>query len=175
MSFHPGPGVGGHCIPCDPTYLSWQVKRDVGREVRVLEQAEQVNREMPSYVARRIEEALEEAGSRIAGSQVLVLGVAYKPDVGDIRGSPSIEVSEILMEHGARLMWHDPHVTSFSGWRGAAREPHLSVGVLRRSDCVALLTPHAVFDLPWVADNAPLVFDARNAFANDRRANVVRL
>ena len=122
MPFYPGPGVGGHCIPLDPAYLAWQVRRDVGRQFRILEQAQDVNAQMPGYVAARIGEALNEVGKAVKGAKILVLGVSYKPDVGDVRESPALRVMAALHRRGARVCFHDPFVDVGADERlGAAR------------------------------------------------------
>ena len=175
MTFYPGPGVGGHCIPLDPTYLSWQVRRKAGRQFRILEQAQDINVQMPSYVAARIGDVLNEVGKAVNGATVLVLGVAYKPDVGDIRESPALQVMALLKRRGARVTFHDPYVESVAINGESLRRTDLSTHSLVTSDCVALLTPHRAYDFGWIGDHAPLIFDARNAFQADRRANVIRL
>jgi UDP-N-acetyl-D-glucosamine dehydrogenase len=175
MAFTPGPGVGGHCIPLDPTYLAWQVRRDVGHQFRILEQAQDVNAQMPGWVAARIGEALNEHAKPLKGARVLVLGVAYKPDVGDVRESPSLRVMQVLARRGARLGFHDPFVAEVvvEGRRLACSE--LTARAVGRADLVALLTPHSAYDLEWLAATATLVFDARNAFGPIGQPNVVCL
>jgi nucleotide sugar dehydrogenase len=175
MAFTPGPGVGGHCIPLDPGYLAWQVRRDVGQQFRILEQAQDVNAQMPGWVASRIGEALNEHAKPLKGSRVLVLGVAYKPDVGDVRESPSLRVMAALARRGAKLRYHDPFVDSVevNGRRLARTE--LTAAAIGWADIVALLTPHSSYDLDWLADRAGLVFDARNAVSPGPRPGVVRL
>ena len=110
MPFYPGPGVGGHCIPLDPTYLAWHVRRDVGHQFRVLEEAEDVNAQMPVWVAGRIAEALNELGKAVKDTRILVLGASYKADLGDVRKSPSVKIMQLLHKRGARLSFHDPYV-----------------------------------------------------------------
>jgi UDP-N-acetyl-D-glucosamine dehydrogenase len=175
MAFTPGPGVGGHCIPLDPAYLAWQVRRDAGRQFRILEQAQDVNAQMPGWVARRIGEALNEHAKPLKGARVLVLGVAYKPDVGDVRESPSLGVMAALARRGARLSFHDPLVAAVTvdGRRMARTE--LTARAVAGADLVALLTPHRAYDLEWLARTSTLLFDARNAFGPGDRPNLVRL
>jgi nucleotide sugar dehydrogenase len=175
MTFTPGPGVGGHCIPLDPAYLAWQVRRDVGHQFQILEQAQDVNARVPRYVASRIGEALNELGKPMKGSRVYVLGVSYKADVGDLRESPALRVMNGLYRAGATVTFHDPYVDSVQVNGHVLGRTELSNRAIRSADCVALLTPHAAYDLTWLADNAQLVFDARNAFGQDRRPNVVAL
>ena len=175
MSFSPGPGVGGHCIPLDPAYLAWQVKRDVGHEFQLLEQAQDINARMPRYVATRVGDVLNDVGKSVKGARILVLGVAYKPDVGDVRESPALKVMTELTRRGAIVAYHDPYVPSISVNGGILTSTELTDRAVAAADCVALLTPHAAYDLDWLAQKAQLIFDARNAFADDRRANVIRL
>jgi UDP-N-acetyl-D-glucosamine dehydrogenase len=165
MRFSPGPGVGGHCIPLDPTYLTWQVRRDTDRRFRVVEQAEEINSEMPGWVSGRIAEALNDAGKAVKEADVLILGIAYKPDVGDIRESPALRVMADLGRRGAKVSFHDPFVEQVRV--GAAGEVlwrrELTRATVADADCVVVLTPHATYDLAWVAEHARLVFDARDA------------
>ena len=175
MAFHPGPGVGGHCIPLDPGYLSWQMRRDAGRQFRILEEAEDVNAQMPAYVASRIVEALNDAGKASRGASVLVLGVSYKADVGDVRESPALKVMEHLRRRSVKVGYHDPFVREVGLNGDHLARTEMSHAAIARPDCVALLTPHSLYDLDWLADHAQLVFDARNAFRDRRLANVVRL
>jgi UDP-N-acetyl-D-glucosamine dehydrogenase len=175
MPFHPGPGVGGHCIPLDPTYLAWQVRRDSGHMFRILEQAQDVNAQMPSWVAARIGDALNDVGKPVKGANILVLGVAYKPDIGDVRESPALKVIGALKKRGARIEYHDPYVPSITVNGNTYTSVELSQRVLARSDCVALITPHQSIDLEWVAERTPLIFDARNAYNDGRHPNVIRL
>jgi UDP-N-acetyl-D-glucosamine dehydrogenase len=173
--FYPGPGVGGNCVPIDPTYLAWHVRRDAGHRFRTLEQAEEVNDAMPGYVAGRIGDALNDAGKAVKGAHVLVLGVSYKPDVGEVAESPSLRVMALLKRRGAKVSFHDPHVDEVVVGGRPHRRADLSHRAVSTADCVALLTPHASYDLDWIGERAPLVFDARNAFGPARRPNVVRL
>ena len=175
MAFTPGPGVGGHCIPLDPTYLAWQVRRDVGHQFRILEQAQDVNAHMPNWVARRIGEALNEHAKPLKGAKVLVLGVAYKPDVGDVRESPSFQVMSVLARRGTKLAFHDPFVKEVTLDGRRLTRTGLTARAVAGADLVALLTPHSTYDLDWLARVAPLLFDARNAFGSQTRPNVVKL
>jgi nucleotide sugar dehydrogenase len=175
MPFSPGPGVGGHCIPLDPTYLAWQVRREAGQQFRILEQAEDVNAQMPGYVASRIGEVLNDAGKAVKGAKILVLGVAYKSDVGDLRESPALKVMTALHRRGGVLTFHDPFVDSVTVNGSVLSRTELSRRPLATADCVAMLTPHSAYDLDWVAENSSLVFDARNAFGSRTLPNVIRL
>lgn len=175
MSFYPGPGVGGHCIPLDPAYLAWQVRRDAGHQFRIIEEAEEINAQMPAWVVGRLSEILNDRGMSVKGSKVFVLGVAYKSDVGDVRGSPSVKVMDLLHRRGATVWFHDPYVEDIDVSGTSLRRTELTAHALAQAELVAVLTPHAAYDLDWVADHASQVFDARNALGQSGRANVVRL
>jgi UDP-N-acetyl-D-glucosamine dehydrogenase len=175
MPFYPGPGVGGHCIPLDPTYLAWQVRRDAGHQFRILEQAQDINAQMPSWVASRIGDALNDAGKPVRQAKIFILGVSYKPDVGDLRESPAIRVAQLLWRRGATLTFHDPYIDSLAINGSYISRSDLTLRAVTQADCVAILTPHKDYDLDWLGNHAQLVFDARNAFGDDRRANVVSL
>jgi UDP-N-acetyl-D-glucosamine dehydrogenase len=175
MPFWPGPGVGGHCIAIDPSYLSWRVGQKVGYGVDFIEHANEVNRKMPGYVVSRIGEALNELGKPLKGSRILVLGVAYKAGVNDDRESPSLEVLQRLKAKGALVSYHDPYVREavIDGERFTSVE--LSDHVIERQDAVAILTAHPGVDHRRIVDLAPLVFDARGITKPLRRDNLVRL
>jgi UDP-N-acetyl-D-glucosamine dehydrogenase len=175
MAFTPGPGVGGHCIPLDPAYLAWQVRRDVGHQFRILEQAQDINAQMPGWVAARISEALNEHGKPLKRTRVLVLGVAYKPDVGDIRESPSLRVMSVLERRGVDLAFHDPFVDAVEVNGKRLERAELTEEAVAAADLVAVLTPHSGYDLDWLARTAVLIFDARNALGPSQPPNVVRL
>ncbi len=175
MPFYPGPGVGGHCIPLDPTYLSWQSRRDTGRPFRLVETAQDINAQMPSYVATRIIDTLNDRGVTVRGARVLGLGVTYKPNVGDVRESAAIEVLSHLQRRGVEVSFVDPFVDTVSEHGLDLTSLELDDELLDSVDCVAVLTPHDSFDLDHVVDRATLVFDARNALHERRRATVVAL
>ncbi|MGH2787247.1 MAG: nucleotide sugar dehydrogenase [Actinomycetota bacterium] len=175
MPFYPGPGVGGHCIPLDPTYLAWQVRRDAGHQFRILEQAQDINAQMPAWVASRIGDVLNDAGKAVKSAKIFILGVSYKPDVGDLRESPAIKVAQILWRRGGSLSFHDPYIDEIAVNGSFIPRSDLTLRAVTNADCVAILTPHKDYDLDWVGENARLVFDARNAFADDKRSNVVTL
>jgi UDP-N-acetyl-D-glucosamine dehydrogenase len=175
MPFYPGPGVGGHCVPLDPTYLAWQVRRDAGRRFGLLEQAQDVNEGMPNYVASRIGEALNELGKPLKGSKILVLGVTYKPDVGDMRESSSLRVMEVLHRRGAQVMFNDPFIDEAQLDGNNVASTTLTDGVVQEADCVVVLTPHSMYDLDAIARLASLVFDARNAYNRPLPVSVVSL
>jgi UDP-N-acetyl-D-glucosamine dehydrogenase len=175
MPFYPGPGVGGHCIPLDPTYLAWQSRRDTGRPFRLVETAQDINAHMPTYVAGRVTEALGEHGKSLKGAAVLALGVTYKPDVGDLRESAAVEVLARLSRKGARISFHDPFVEEIRSHGLNLRRSALTRAALHAADIVVLLTPHSSYDLDLVMEHAQLLFDARNATGARQRTTVVRL
>ncbi|MGY1739542.1 MULTISPECIES: nucleotide sugar dehydrogenase [unclassified Blastococcus] len=175
MPFYPGPGVGGHCIPLDPTYLAWQSRRDTGRPFRLVETAQDINAHMPTYVTERVVGALSDHGKPVRGARVLALGVTYKPDVGDLRESAAVEVLVRLAGRGARISYHDPFVPEIRQHGLRLRRSALSAAALRSADVVLLLTPHSAYDIEWVAEQAGLLFDARNATGGRPRAKVVTL
>jgi UDP-N-acetyl-D-glucosamine dehydrogenase len=163
MPFYPGPGVGGHCIPLDPFYLSW-VARITGEGARFVELAESVNSKMPRVVVDRVGEALNEDSKAIKGSDVLVLGVAYKPDVSDQRESPALPVIHRLLQLGARVRYADPHVPSFQEQGIELTASDLTPEALRSADCVLVLCDHAAFDYVEVLRSSRVIVDTRNAF-----------
>lgn len=172
MPFYPGPGVGGHCIPLDPEYLAWQSRLATGRRFRLVELAQDINADMPAYVARRIGEALNDRSKALRGADIFALGVTYKPDVGDLRESAAVEVLRRLARSGARIRFHDPYVDTLDLDGVEIARSRLDDGSLDAADCVALLTPHAGYDLERIVDRAGLLFDARNATARLRAADV---
>jgi UDP-N-acetyl-D-glucosamine dehydrogenase len=175
MPFWPGPGVGGHCISIDPSYLSWKAGQQLGYRVGFIEHANEVNNRMPEYVVARIGEALNEAGKPLKGSKVLCIGVAYKPGVDDLRESPSLDVADRLADRGADVAYHDPLVPLVELRGTELRSEPLSDEVLERQDCVVILTAHPGLDLRMIIGRAPLVFDARGVTAGIDASNVVRL
>ncbi len=175
MPFYPGPGIGGHCIPLDPMYLSWQAHRETGRRFAVLEQAQDVNENMPAYVVTRVAEILNSAGRSVNGAQILVLGVSYKADVGDTRESPALETMQTLHKRGAEVRFHDPFVDEVPLNDVTARCVEDLDAEVRAADVVLLLTAHKTYDLDSIADCARVVFDTRNAWGHERRSNVILL
>jgi len=166
MPFYPGPGLGGHCIPIDPFYLSWKAKQN-GFDPRFIELAGQINGAMPHFVVDKIADALNGQRKAINGSTVLVLGVAYKRDIDDIRESPSLDVMTILHEKGARVQYADPYVPALAAraWPGAfdLQSQPLTEETLAAADCAAILTEHRSVDYDMVRRHARLIVDARNA------------
>jgi UDP-N-acetyl-D-glucosamine dehydrogenase len=170
QTFYPGPGLGGHCIPIDPYYLTWKA-REYGMSTRFIELAGEVNHRMPHYVVDRLSLALNNAGKAVKGSRILVLGLAYKPDVDDIRESPSFELIDLLEDLGAKVDYHDPHVpVTHPGRRreGIRKSIELTPAALAGYDCVLIATHHSVYDWQMIADNGKLIVDTRNALAKVR-------
>ncbi len=169
--FYPGPGLGGHCIPIDPFYLTWKA-REFEFSTRFIELAGEINSGMPLYVVQRTMEALNEAGRPLKGSRVLVLGIAYKRDVDDMRESPAIRVIELLRERGAEVAYHDPYIPSVPPMRAhkvtLASVP-LTAEELRRHDAAVIVTDHSTVDYQAVVDAIPIVVDARRATARVER------
>jgi UDP-N-acetyl-D-glucosamine dehydrogenase len=162
MPFYPGPGLGGHCIPVDPLYLSWTARLN-GFEARFIELAAQVNGAMPHHVITRVTEALNERARSLHGSKVLVLGVAYKRDVGDTRESPSLEIIQLLLGKKAQVSYHDPHVPRLTLDGRRFESVPLTAETLASQDCVLVATDHSLLDYKWVVEHAPCVVDTRNA------------
>jgi UDP-N-acetyl-D-glucosamine dehydrogenase len=176
--FQPGPGLGGHCIPIDPFYLTWKA-REVGQPTRFIELAGQINHAMPDYVVQRTGLALNERGKAVKGSRILVLGLAYKPDIDDVRESPSFELIEKLEQLGAHVDYNDPHVASTHKMRRhdlQMQSVPLTAENLKSYDCVLISTHHTAYDWQLVADHASLIIDTRNALSkvSGRREHIVR-
>lgn len=162
MKFLPGPGLGGHCIPIDPTYLSWKMKA-LNFPARFIELATEINTQMPMHVVRRISDILNEDRIAVNGSRILLLGAAYKPNVSDMRESPAIEVAEGLLHKGAHLDYHDPHVPELHVGSHVLKSVDLDDAALTGSDLVVIVTDHDAVDYQRVVDRAQRVFDTRNA------------
>jgi UDP-N-acetyl-D-glucosamine dehydrogenase len=172
--FYPGPGMGGHCIPIDPFYLSWKAKA-YDFDLRFVELAGEINDSMPYFVLDLVTEALNDQSKAIRGSRLLVLGVAYKQDIADVRESPALKILPMLMEKGAKVEVCDPLVPSFRlGERVVQTVPYTQAQV-EEADCVLLLTAHKVFPYSEIAHTARLIVDTRNAFAGFDGAHIVRL
>jgi UDP-N-acetyl-D-glucosamine dehydrogenase len=177
-AFYPGPGLGGHCIPIDPFYLSWKA-REYGEATRFIELAGEVNVSMPRYVISRLMDALNDRGKPLRGSKVLVLGLAYKKDVDDVRESPSLELIELLREKGAKVDYNDPHVPRMPKKRDYDLEMtsiELTADALAGYDAVLISTDHTAYDYAFIVDNAQLVVDTRNATSDvgNRREKIVK-
>lgn len=176
MKFTPGPGLGGHCIPIDPLYLSWKLK-SLNYNARFIELASEINTNMPRFVVSRVQDALNELSKPLNGSRVLVLGASYKPDIDDLRESPALDVIGLLMAKGAQVEYHDPFIPELKHdtWQKN------SVQNLKKSvqsvDCVVIVTNHSQYDYQMILDNAVMIVDTRNALGKIGKGNrkVVKL
>ena len=174
QAFYPGPGLGGHCIPIDPFYLSWKAK-EFDFNTRFIELAGQVNIAMPYFVVENIIEAMSQQGKALSGSRVLVLGLAYKRDIDDLRESPSLTIIELLRKRGANVEYNDPFFASVG--QGRKYELNMSCTPLEQIpefDCVVIITDHTQYDFASIVKNAKLVVDTRNATKGIQAANIVR-
>jgi len=179
QAFYPGPGLGGHCIPIDPFYLTW-VARKHGLATRFIELAGEINTAMPAYVVSKIADALNEDCKPVKGSKITLLGMAYKKDVDDPRESPGFELMELLLKKGAMVHYNDPHIPvlppmrHYPNLRMSSQE--LTVEHLRSQDCVLIVTDHSAYDWSWIGQHAALIVDTRNAMKNaiNPRARIIR-
>jgi UDP-N-acetyl-D-glucosamine dehydrogenase len=162
MPFYPGPGLGGHCIPIDPFYLSWKAKM-VAAETGFIELAGRINGQMPQYVLDRVTDLLNHDGKAVNGSKILILGMAYKRDVGDTRESPALDVLGLLHQRGADVRYNDPHVPSLDYLDQTWTNTTLDESTLADQDCVIIITDHSDYDYAWIAQHARKIFDTRNA------------
>ncbi|MDX2184143.1 MAG: nucleotide sugar dehydrogenase [Gemmatimonadaceae bacterium] len=176
MKFTPGPGIGGHCIPLDPHYLAWKM-RTLNYRTRFIDVASEINSEMPEFVVRKVSRALNEERKAVNGSSILVLGVAYKRDIDDVRESPALDIIKLLEERGAQVMYHDPFVKEFREDNELRFSVSLTPELLRAVDAVVVVTDHQAVNYQLVADEAALVVDSRNVFAalEPGRARIVPL
>lgn len=168
MKFTPGPGVGGHCLPVDPSYLSWQVRRKLGQNFRFVELANDINDHMPQYVVQRIVEMLNQQGQAVKESRVLLLGLAYKKNTGDIREAPSLRIAELLGDFGARLSGVDAHVEEHR-WPDGVKKVRFTDAAIDEADLVVVLTDHDDVDYSPVENSGTLVLDTKNRL---RGANI---
>jgi UDP-N-acetyl-D-glucosamine dehydrogenase len=172
MPFYPGPGLGGHCIPIDPFYLSWKTKQ-AGIEARFIELAGYINGQMPHFVVDKVQNALNDAGKPVKGSRIHVMGVAYKRDIDDMRESPALDVMMLLERRGGIMTYSDPHVPllRFDGLEMKASP----VEAAAQADCVVIITDHAAFDYAALVERSKLIVDTRNALKNVKSSKIVRL
>jgi UDP-N-acetyl-D-glucosamine dehydrogenase len=181
MKFTPGPGLGGHCIPIDPLYLSWKMKA-LNYNAKFIELASEINTNMPRYVVSRVLEALNDRGKTLKGNKVLVLGVAYKPDIDDVRESPALDVIALLRKKGAIVEYHDPHIPHLhhehEGWKMQSIADADLMKSVKTADAVIIVTNHSSYDYAAIIDAASFIFDSRNAlsaFGGKDNQKVVRL
>jgi UDP-N-acetyl-D-glucosamine dehydrogenase len=165
MRFTPGPGLGGHCIPVDPHYLSWKM-RTLHYKTRFIDLASEINAEMPAFVVGKVRSALNNERKAVRGSSILLLGVAYKRDIDDVRESPALDVMRLLTADGARVEYHDPHVPSVSEDGHRVESVPLTQERLASADAVVILTDHSSFDFEWIVRHSKILVDTRNATAN---------
>ena len=173
MPFYPGPGLGGHCIPIDPFYLSWKTKQ-AGIEARFIELAGYINGQMPHFVVDKVQNALNDHAKPLKGSRVHVMGVAYKRDIDDVRESPALDILHLLGRRGAKLSYSDPYVDCINadGIQMKSSEP---VSAVQEADCVVIVTDHKKFDYAGLVKSARLIVDTRNALKKFQSDNIVRL
>ncbi len=177
MRFVPGPGIGGHCIPIDPHYLSWKMKT-LNYNAKFIELASEINTSMPRYVVAKVADVLNESAKSIRGSKILVLGVAYKENIDDIRESPAIDIIELLESKGAEVLYNDPYIPEAKFNDVPRKSVELTDEPLRSADVVLIVTAHSSYDYERIVREAKLVFDTRNATKNIARGganNIVKL
>ena len=176
MKFTPGPGLGGHCIPIDPLYLSWKL-RALNYTARFIELASEINTGMPRYVVSKVQDALNDQARPLNGSRVLVIGAAYKPDVNDIRESPSLDIIGLLRQKGAEVNYHDPYIPRIIHDDWSLESVSDVIESARTTDCVVIVTDHTIYDYQRILEQAPLIVDTRNALGDAGRNNpkVIRL
>jgi len=176
MTFYPGPGLGGHCIPIDPLYLSWKLKA-VNYNARFIELAAEINSGMPLYVVGKVIDALNEDRKSVKGSKILVIGAAYKRDIDDLRESPALDVMWLLRERGAEVTYHDPYVANLHHEGLEMEAIDLTEKSLAEADCVVVVTDHTWYDWDWIAKHARLIVDSRHALKNvaSPKARIVTL
>jgi UDP-N-acetyl-D-glucosamine dehydrogenase len=172
MPFYPGPGLGGHCIPIDPFYLSWKSKQ-AGIEARFIELAGYINGQMPHFVVTKVQNALNDVGKPVKGSKIHIYGVAYKRDIEDVRESPALDIIHLLQKRGARISFSDPHVDSIRLEEGSTL--HQKSDEMQTADCVVIVTDHTAFDYKALVDQAALIVDTRNALKGIKSSKIVRL
>lgn len=176
MKFYPGPGLGGHCIPIDPHYLSWKLK-SLNYYARFIELAGDINSHMPEYVTERIARVLNERKKSLKSAEILVLGAAYKKDISDVRESPALDVMRLLEQREAKVSYNDPYVLEVSMNGYTLKSRRLTSKLLKKADCVVILTDHKSYDYFWIVKNSKLIFDARNATKDVKvgRKKIVKL
>lgn len=174
MPFYPGPGLGGHCIPVDPHYLSWKL-RLLAYKARLIELADEINREMPRFVVEKVVEALNREQKSVKGSRILILGVAYKRDADDVRESPALDVMKLLYEKGGEISYHDPHIFQISFDNRILHSEPLSRETLSSYDLVVIATDHSRFDAREIVEHSRLVIDARNLTRGIDSGKVIKL
>jgi UDP-N-acetyl-D-glucosamine dehydrogenase len=174
QAFYPGPGIGGHCIPLDPFYLTWKA-REFDYHTRLIELSGEINQYMPQYVVERIYRIMNRFRKPLNGSGILVLGVAYKPDVADYRESPALKVIELLEEEGAEIQYSDPHIPGLSHGGKKYTSIRLTRDILQKPDLVLVITSHRSFDYDFIQENSRFIFDTRNAMKHVKERKNIEL
>jgi UDP-N-acetyl-D-glucosamine dehydrogenase len=174
MKFTPGPGIGGHCIPLDPHYLAWKMKT-LNYKTRMIELAGEINSEMPRFVVDKVQDALNNRGRAVRGSRIVIVGMAYKRDIDDVRESPALDVMRLLLRKGADVVYHDPYVPEVRDENEVYHSVALTDALLRGCDCTVITTDHEVIDYVELVRKAPLVVDTRNATREIAADNIVGL
>jgi UDP-N-acetyl-D-glucosamine dehydrogenase len=162
MKFTPGPGLGGHCIPIDPHYLAWKM-RGLNYKTRFIDLAGELNTEMPVFWVRKVGDALNQLGKAVRGSSVLIVGVAYKKDIEDLRESPALDIIRLLEQQGARVSYHDPYVPAFEEDGHRFASVPLTAGTITEADCVMIVTDHSSLDYGLITAHGRAIVDTRNA------------
>lgn len=175
--FYPGPGLGGHCIPIDPFYLTWKAKQ-YDFSTKFIELAGEINTNMPYYVVQKVMEALNQRRKSIKKAAILVLGVAYKRDIGDARESPSLKIMDLLLKKGAEVVYNDPYIPMCQGYRNYPRlglkSIELTEDLLKSVDCVLLSTDHSAYNYQWIHQHSQLIIDTRNAFKEFTDGKIIK-
>jgi UDP-N-acetyl-D-glucosamine dehydrogenase len=170
MPFYPGPGWGGHCIPVDPFYLSWTAKAN-GLETGFIDHAGHINDRMPGYVVQRVSDLLNDRSKCLRGARILLMGVAYKRNVADMRESPALAIIDAFSKKGAQIGYHDPFIPSFDYMGRTWHSQSVDTATLREQDCVVIVTDHTGFDYQALVQDCSLVFDTRNATRDLRQSH----
>jgi len=173
MPFQPGPGLGGHCIPIDPLYLSWKLKT-LNYRARFIELASEINADMPHYVVNKVNDALNEFSKSVKSSKILIVGVSYKKDIDDLRESPALDIIQLLQKRGAKVMYHDPYVAQVEFERMTLESVPLEQG-LAESDCTVIVTNHSNLDYAQIERSSKVVLDTRNATRGITSSKIIRL
>jgi UDP-N-acetyl-D-glucosamine dehydrogenase len=174
MPFYPGPGLGGHCIPIDPHYLSWKLKT-LNYNARFIELAGEINSSMPDFVVNKVVNALNDVKKSVSGSKILILGASYKKDIEDVREAPALDIINILKQKGADLSYHDPYVPVLNENETVLKSIKLSEKNLKAFDCVVIVTDHSNFDYKFIVDNSKIIIDTRNAAKDIVSKKVIKL
>jgi UDP-N-acetyl-D-glucosamine dehydrogenase len=174
IPFYPGPGLGGHCIPIDPQYLSWKL-RTLNYNARFVELANEINRNMPLFVVNKVVDSLNKRKKSVNGSRLLILGVAYKRDIDDTRESPAVDIINLLKQKGGDVIYNDPHVAKLKTDSLRMKSTNLDEKLLKEADATIILTNHSAYDYQWIVKHASLIIDTRNATRSIKNDKIVKL